>query len=131
MAIPAIVVLVVAGLYNTWVHVDSFGALWSTAYGRTLLLKLLLVMLMLVLGGINNFHFGKKAARLSESEEGEIAAKEHGKLEQGFSRSVILEGVLGVAVLLVTAILVLQTPARSHPLVTSSKAESTLVQERK
>src|SRR5207253_1996047 len=119
VAIPTVVVLVVAGLYNTWVHVESFGALWFTAYGRTLLLKLLLVLLMLVLGGVNNFHFGKKAARLSESQEGEVAAQEHSKLEGGFSRSVMLEAALGVAVLLVTAILVFETPARGHPVVTS------------
>ncbi|MDQ2975231.1 MAG: copper resistance protein CopC/CopD [Acidobacteriota bacterium] len=131
VAIPTVAVLVLAGLYNTWVHVDSFGALWSTAYGRTLLLKLMLVVLMLALGGVNNFHFGKKAARLSESQEGDVAAQEHSKLEQGFSRSVMLEAAFGVAVLLVTAILVFQTPARSHPVMTSGKAESTLVQTRK
>ena len=128
VAVPTVVVLVLAGLYNTWVHVDSFGALWSTAYGRTLLLKLLLVVLMLVLGGVNNFHFGKKAARLSELEEAE--AQEQSKLEAGFSRSVMLEAALGVAVLLVTAILVFRTPARSHPVMTFRKAESTLVQKR-
>ena len=131
VAIPTVVILVLAGLYNSWVHVESFGALWSTAYGRTLLLKLVLVVLMLLLGGLNNFHFGKKAARLSESEEGEITAKEHSNLEQGFSRSVIVEAALGVAVLLVTAILVFLTPARRHPLMTSSKAETTLVQDRR
>jgi copper transport protein len=129
VAIPTVVVLVLAGLYNTWVHIDSLGQLWSTAYGRTLLLKLFLVVLMLVLGGVNNFHFGKKAAHLSESQEGE--SQEHSKLETGFSRSVILEAALGVAVLLVTAILVFQTPARRHPVMTSNQAESTLVQKRK
>lgn len=130
VAIPTVVVLVLAGLYNTWVHVDSFGALWSTDYGRTVLLKLLLVVLMLILGGVNNFHFGKKAARLSGLEEVQEPGQEHSKLEVGFSRSVMLEAALGVAVLLVTAILVFETPARSHPVMTSSKAESTLVQKR-
>jgi copper transport protein len=131
VAIPTVMLLALAGLYNTWVHVESLGALWSTAYGRTLLLKLMLVTLMLALGGLHNFHFGKKAARLSESKEGDIAVKEHSKLEQRFSRSVILEAALGVAVLLVTAILVFQTPARGHPVMTSTKAEPTLVPDRK
>jgi copper transport protein len=130
-AIPTVVVLVLAGLYNTWVHVDSFGELWSTVYGRTLLLKLLLVVLMLVFGGVNNFHFGKKAARLSGSQAGEGAAQEHNKLESGFSQSVMLEAALGVAVLLVTAILAFQTPARSRPVMTANQGESTLVQKRK
>jgi copper transport protein len=131
IAIPTVILLVLAGLYNTWVHVESFGALWSTAYGRTLLVKLMLVTLMLALGGLHNFHFGKKAARLSESEEGEIGPRDHSKLEQGFSRSVIMEAALGVAVLLVTAILVFLTPAGSHPVITSSQAKPGLVQDRR
>jgi hypothetical protein len=71
----------------------------------------------------------KKAARLSETEESESAAPEHSKLEKGFLRSVMFEAVLGVAVLLVTAILVFQTPARSHPVMTFSRAGSALVQK--
>ena len=39
IAIPSVVLLVLAGLYNTWVHIESFQAFWSTSYGRTLLLK--------------------------------------------------------------------------------------------
>ncbi|HEX7530677.1 MAG TPA: copper resistance protein CopC [Pyrinomonadaceae bacterium] len=131
IAIPTVILLVLAGLYNTWVHVESFGALWSTAYGRTLLVKLMLVTLMLALGGLHNFHFGKKAARLSESKEDEFAAKEHSKLEQSFCRSVIMEAALGVAVLLVTAILVFLTPAGNHPVITSSQAKPGLVQDRR
>jgi copper transport protein len=129
VAIPAVILLVLAGLYNTWAHVESFGALWSTIYGRTLLLKLMLVTLMLALGALHNFHFGKKAARLSGSKEGEVGSGDHSKLGQRFSRSVIVEAVLGVAVLLITAILVFQTPARSHPAMTSKKVETPLVQD--
>lgn len=131
VAIPTVILLVLAGSYNTWAHVESFGALWSTTYGRTLLLKLVLVTLMLALGALHNFHFGKKAARLSGSKEGEVGSGDHSKLGQGFSRSVIVEAVLGVAVLLITAILVFQTPARSHPAMTSSGAAPALVQDRR
>ena len=131
VAIPTVILLVLAGLYNTWAHVESFGALWSTTYGRTLLLKLMLVTLMLALGALHNLHFGKKAARVSESKEGEIGSSDHSKLDQRFSRSVVAEAVLGVAVLLVTAILVFQTPARSHPAMTSSGAAPALVQDRR
>jgi putative copper export protein len=124
VAVPTVVVLVLAGLYNTWVHVDNFGALWSTAYGRTLLLKLLLVVLMLVLGGVNNFHFGKKAMRLSETEAIGSGDDTQRKLEREFNRSVFVEAVIGVAVLLVTAILVFQTPARMHSPMNSNQTTS-------
>src|SRR5207244_5876885 len=86
VAIPTVVVLALAGLYNTWVHVDSFGALWSTAYGRTLLLKLILVALMLALGALNNFHFGKKALRLTETEAIGSDENKQRKLERDFDR---------------------------------------------
>lgn len=131
VAVPTVVVLVLAGLYNSWVHVDGFGALWSTTYGRTLLLKLVLVALMLALGALNNFHFGKKAGRLSETDKGEIGLRNHSKVETGFSRSVIVEAVLGIAVLLITAILVFQTPARGHPVITSRTVETPLIQDRR
>lgn len=126
IAIPSVILLVLAGLYNTWVHVESFQAFWSTTYGRTLLLKLLLVGIMLVLGGLNNFHFGKKATRLSESDFEKLNV-----LERGFGRSVFVEGAIGVAVLLVTAILVFLTPARSHPQMALNKTNSTSIEERR
>jgi len=115
VAMPSVALLVLAGLYNTWVHVPSFSGFWLTPYGKTLLLKLLFVGLMLLLGGLNNFHFGKRLARLARMQrEAENDAKRV-KLERGFARSVVVEAAIGVAVLLVTSALVFMTPARSHP----------------
>jgi len=119
IATPSVVLLVLAGLYNTWVHIESFQAFWTTAYGRTLLIKLILVAIMLVLGGVNNFHFGKKAVRLTET--GPAGSDGQRKLERGFTRSVLVEAVIGGAVLLITAILVFQTPARIHPPMASNE----------
>ena len=110
VAIPSVAVLVLAGLYNTWVHVPSFQSLWASSYGKTLLLKLVLVAVMLVLGALNNFHFGKKVSSLAPSDKDRLP-----KLERGFGRSVLLESAFGLAVLLVTAVLVFLTPPRSHP----------------
>lgn len=124
IAIPIVVLLVLAGLYNTWVHIESFQAFWSTAYGRTLLVKLVLVGIMLVLGGLNNFHFGKKLARLAEPGVVGSEVNTQRTLERGFNRSVFVEAVFGVAVLLVTAILVFLTPARSHPQLASNEPTS-------
>ena len=131
IAVPGVALLVLAGLYNSWVHVESFSALWTTAYGRTLLIKLILVGIMLLLGGLNNFHFGKKAAQLSASEEGASAERDHAKLEGGFSRSVMVEAVIGVIVLLITAVLVFLTPAREHPAAASRKTESAIARDRR
>jgi len=115
VAMPSVGLLVLAGLYNTWVHVPSFSGFWLTPYGKTLLLKLSFVGLMLFLGGLNNFHFGKKVARLAKMQGAAENDAERVKLERGFARSVVLEAAIGVVVLLVTSALVFMTPARSHP----------------
>ena len=114
IAIPSVALLVLAGLYNTWVHVPSLSGLWLTPYGKTLLLKLFFVALMLLLGGLNNFHFGKRAARLAKMQSETENDTERVKLERGFTRSIILESTIGLVVLLVTSVLVFMTPARSH-----------------
>jgi len=131
IAMPSVVLLVLAGLYNTWAHVPRLQAFWLTAYGKTLSLKLLIVGLMLVLGALNNFHFGKRAARLVEAQKAKSDPSGHAKLERGFCRSVVLEAALGVVVLLVTAVLVFITPARNHPAMTPGEAEPATVQDRR
>ncbi|MGI8735013.1 MAG: copper resistance CopC/CopD family protein [Pyrinomonadaceae bacterium] len=115
VAMPSVALLVLAGLYNTWVHVPSFSGFWLTPYGKTLLLKLFFVGLMLLLGALNNLHFGKRVARLAKMQSEAENDAERVKLERGFARSVVLEAAIGVIVLLVTSALVFMTPARSHP----------------
>ena len=53
------------------------------------------------------------------------------KLERGFGRSVFVEAIIGVAVLLVTAILVFLTPAREHPLMNETKPTASMVNEKR
>ncbi len=116
VAMPSVLLLVLAGLYNTWAHIPRLQAFWLTPYGKTLSVKLLIVGLMLLLGALNNFHFGKRAARLVAAQNPHTT--NHSKVERGFRRSVAFEAALGVAVLLVTAVLVFLTPARNHPAMT-------------
>lgn len=131
VAMPSVALLVLAGLYNMWAHIPSLSALWITPYGKTLAVKLGVVGVMLLLGGLNNFHFGKKAARLIEAHKKNPDTTTLAKLEGGFRRSVVLEAALGVVVLLITAVLVFLTPARSHPAMTSNEPPPTVVQDRK
>lgn len=120
-AMPSVALLVLAGLYNTWAHVPGLKALWLTEYGQALSVKLLLVLLMLLLGAINNYHFGKRAARLAKKKE--ISATDSGApIERSFYRSVAFEASLGLVVLLVTAVLVFLTPARNHPAMDNARS---------
>jgi putative copper resistance protein D len=52
-SLSAVASLAVTGLVNSWCLVGSFAALFSTAYGRVLLVKLLLFLGMISVGAIN------------------------------------------------------------------------------
>jgi copper transport protein len=114
LAIASTMLLVLTGLYNSWMHVDRFGELWSTPYGVTLLVKVSLVVPMLAFGGINTFIIHPCVRRLVENGEDNARAKGQ-NLEQNFTRSVTVEAALGALVLLVASVLVFLQPAREHP----------------
>jgi len=122
LAIASTVLIVLTGVYNSWEHVESFGQLWSTTYGRTLSLKVLLMLPMLALGGLNTFILHPRASRLLKREED--SGPDLIKLGQSFTRSVAIEALLGVLVLLAAAVLVFLQPARQHPM-TMTQAQST------
>jgi copper transport protein len=109
VAVPSVLVVSLAGLYSAWVHLGNVEVLWGTAYGKTLLVKLLLVVPMLLLGAVNGFRYGPRAARLAR--EGDDEGQ--GAVGRGFLRSVRVEAALGVLVLLAAAILVFVTPGRN------------------
>lgn len=115
IALPSVVVLVLAGLYNTWIHVPRLDAFWKTPYGRILIFKLALVAIMLLLGAIHNFYFGTIVARQTKQDGADSSWDEKNSFIKRFLRSVSFEAALGVVVLLITAILVFMTPARNHP----------------
>jgi copper transport protein len=112
LAVASTIVIALTGVYNSWIHVDSFRALWGTPYGITLLVKVAVFLVMVALGGLNTFVIHPKAKRLLEDD---AATHEHTKLDRSFYRSVGVEAVLGVAALLAAAVLVFLQPAREHP----------------
>jgi copper transport protein len=109
VAVPSVVVVSLAGLYSSWIHLGGVSALWGTSYGRTLLVKLLLVVPMLLLGALNGFRYGPRAARPAGAGGEEVL----GAVERRFLRSVKIEAALGVLVLLAAAVLVFVTPGRN------------------
>jgi copper transport protein len=99
LAITSVVILTLSGIYSAWLQVGSISAMQETAYGRTLGLKLLLTILLLVLGGLNLIVVGPWMQRAAR-------AGKH------FGRTVAAEIALGAAVLGVVAVLVSMAPAR-------------------
>lgn len=80
------------GIFAAWLHLGEVPALWQSAYGRTLLLKL---GVLSVVFGTGAYNWLKVKPALGD----EVAA---GRLR----RSAILELAVGTVVLLVTAVLV-------------------------
>jgi copper transport protein len=119
LAVASTVLIAITGVYNSWVHVDGFAMLWHTSYGKAVLLKVLLFVPMIVLGGLNTFVIHPRASRLID-EEHEAETPEHSETNSRFYRSVAAEGVLGVLVLLVAAVLVFLPPARQHMTISRS-----------
>lgn len=104
-AFVSVQVLVLTGLYHLWTHVSDWNALVSTSYGRTLLVKLVLVGVMLLPAA---FHLLVVKRRLVGDRPTMTA--EHVRT---FHRTVGVEAGVGVLVLAAVGLLTTLPPARS------------------
>lgn len=110
-------VVVATGGFSAWLHVGSFGALWSSGYGRTLLLKLAVLTVVFATGAYN---WLRVKPRL-----GQVTAARH------LRRSAVVELTAGVVVLIVTAVLVgTPTPMDVDPSVAIEQESPALAAER-
>ena len=100
LALISTAVLAVFGVITAWQHLHTVDALWTTVYGRTLIVKLLLVGVVLALGAWN---WRRQKPRLG-SEAGAI----------GLQRSATSELVAAALVLIGSAILV-SVPSPRRP----------------
>lgn len=96
LAMACVATLALTGVFASWVHVGSVGALVGTGYGRILVLKLLLVAGVVGLG-VRNF-------RVLTPQLGDAAG------QAAMRRSAALELLVANAVLAVTAVLVRTSP---------------------
>ncbi|QUN31695.1 CopD family protein (plasmid) [Cupriavidus sp. KK10] len=133
----ALTVVALTGIYNAWLELEHFEAFWQTAYGRILLLKLSLVLIIVVLGASNRYlgipsllawaggspgsakPSGLLATTLSFLTLERRRAGKHGPLER-FVRRAKVEGVLMIGALLCVTILLGQMPARHQSRVPAS-----------
>lgn len=92
LAIGSVIVLVVTGLYASWLEVGNLTALEQTGYGKTLIVKLLLIVPLLGLGAYNLLVLSPRMLLRRE-------APKH------FGRTVKIEVVLAASVLLVVGVL--------------------------
>jgi copper resistance protein D len=100
VAVASVVVLLASGLVNTWFLAGSVPALVGTGYGRLLLAKLALFLVMLIFAAVNLFRL---TPRLAESEPAVAATA-------GLRRNALFEATLGVGILAIVGVLGLLPP---------------------
>ena len=106
LAIACVSVLIVTGVYQAARQVSGWNALWLTGWGRTLDIKLLLLMPLLLLGAVNLLLVRPALAKaVSGAVESATAP-----LARRFAGAVAAETLLGAAILLVVGVLVNQPP---------------------
>ena len=105
IALISVAVLFLTGLYQSWIHVQTFNALWGTSYGRVLLLKLFLFCVMFILGTLN---FLSTKPRLLKAAQAKAEAPLLGR--KALNR-IGAESLLGLLVLCVTGFLTVLPPA--------------------
>jgi mono/diheme cytochrome c family protein len=93
LAIIATIMLVITGVYAAWLQVGNLDALWHTTYGKTLIVKLVTIVPLLLLGAINLLVVGPGMRR-------SVTFVRH------FGRVVIAEALLGVAILGIVGVLI-------------------------
>lgn len=125
----ALAVLLACGVYNAVWQLGSVEALWTTRYGITLDIKLLMVLAMIALAAHNRYvklprlfrcngqvapasWFGNVFRRFAD--RGEIAPTGVAVVRQ-CARAVLIEGLLGLAVIVTTSVLLHAMPPADMP----------------
>jgi putative copper export protein len=116
------------GFYNAWLQLGTIRAVWEVAYGRTLLIKLLLVIPLVALGASNHYtsvpllqrRSGRPGARralprilvvIQRRATGQDRPRAT-RLVRRFARKVWAEVIFVVGILICTAFLLHGAPAR-------------------
>jgi putative copper export protein len=125
LAAVGLLVVVLSGTYNAWAQLPGLAALWTSAYGRTLFLKLVLVGALVWHGAVNRWvvlprlgpgqpagGIGFRLFRLARLILRGRSRRRGDARGPSFARHVAREAVLVVAVLAVTGALTESTPPR-------------------
>ena len=104
LSLSCVSVLVVSGISNSWLLAGSIYALFTTSYGRLLLLKLTFFAILVGFGARNRFVIKTKLLKAPSGPD----------LLSQIRRNVLCEVCLGVAVVVIVACLGVTPPAR-HP----------------
>jgi len=119
-----LVFVVVTGIYNTWTQIPFVSALWMTTYGRALIAKIAVVLVVIAIGALNRFTIlpgltkhrrggvGYRIFRLARFLGRRRRHATAGEPRRRLALYVTAEAMLGIVVFGCTAILTESTPPR-------------------
>jgi copper resistance protein D len=90
--------LLVTGIINSWLLVGSLATLTGTDYGRLLLVKIALFLLMLAVAGINRMLLTPRLMRADEASAARLAQRQ-------LQNSSLIEAAVAVIILTIVAVL--------------------------
>lgn len=108
LAVSSLLLLIGTGIFNGLVEVSSFSAFVDTAYGRALLAKLLAMVPLLIVAGLNAVVLRPRF--VDSAANGDAGSTE--RLRLNLVRLVALEAGLALAVLAIVGVLTQYTPSR-------------------
>src|SRR5829696_2566573 len=124
VAFTAMVVIVVTGMVQSWRQVESLQALGQTAYGRLLVAKVVVFLLLIVVAGRSRVLVRRKlmarasvGAAAPDRDRGDAARPHLGDIDGGslwlLRRLVLTEVIIAIVLLAVTALLGIATPPKA------------------
>ncbi len=127
----ALAMLLATGLYNAVSQLGDFAALWSTRYGSILTIKLAIVLVMILIGARNRYFKLPRLLHAAELPATTSPYRSVSRLQRVdaaadivrvCARAVLLESLLGLAVIGVTAVLLHAMPPADMHVMTGAYA---------
>jgi copper transport protein len=121
VALLSIVLLVVTGTLQAATQIESFDLLFNSPYGRALIVKVCVFLVLLAFGAYHLRKIGPRMrsfARDTDSEHG-ASSLAAGKLQRTFRKSLSYEALLAVLLLLAAGVLTSISPPQPAPSTTN------------
>jgi putative copper export protein len=119
--------VVLTGIYNAVTQIAQVSALWETAYGRLLVLKVTVVLGMVGLGALNRFQGLSRLRDWAAHPTATVAPDPSTRASPEGRRFLLIatvEAVLALGVLVCTALLIREAPPRQEATVLGASARA-------
>ena len=101
LAIASVLAVIASGVGASILHLPTLATLWQTSYGKAILVKVGLLCLALVLGGLNFARTSPRLVAANERKDAELGASGAGLLRRNVTGEVlIVAGIVAAAMVL-------------------------------